>query len=98
MVEERSRCTMTAAKPLDNACCIRTTLEYRPWVAGDCERIGGTCCCGASPPVRSAGTAPSVHTHQADPQVDPCRRAAYRRRPDAPGTRRAGPLAGPAGA
>ena len=40
---------------------------------------------------------PALHTEKADPQVDPYRRAAHRRRPDAPGTRRAGPLAAPAG-
>ena len=39
---------------------------------------------------------PAVHTETADPQVDPHRRAAHRRRPHAPGTRRAGPLAAPA--
>ena len=39
---------------------------------------------------------PAVHTEKADPQVDPDRRAAHRRRPDTPGTRRAGLLAAPA--
>ena len=39
---------------------------------------------------------PAVHTEKADPQVDPHRRAAHRRRPDAPGPLRAGPLAAPA--
>jgi hypothetical protein len=70
-------------------------------VAGGC---GETAIPSAEPdgvePVRKLSgqvRRPAVHAEKADLQVDPYRRAAHRRRPDAPGPRRAGPLAAPAG-
>src|SRR5690242_1529707 len=76
------------------------TPRAEPWVAGGCDE---TAIASAEPggvePVHRLSRQvrrPAVHTEKADPPVDPYRRAAHRRRPEAPGPRRAGPLAAPA--
>src|SRR5690242_8277479 len=77
------------------------TRRAEPWMAGGCDE---TAIASAEPggveSVRRLSRQvrrSAVHAEKADPQVDPYRRAAHRRRPDAPGPRRAGPLAAPAG-
>jgi hypothetical protein len=77
------------------------TRRAEPWMAGGCDEtaIASAEPCGVEPVRRLSRQVrrSAVHAEKADPQVDPYRRAPHRRRPDAPGPRRAGPLAAPAG-